>query len=85
MLNKRNALRMPPRYARPSFWTGVASIFDFGGALNRYSVTTSGSRADALAMWADWQAVGDDMRAALQAYRAEREDKAACRTTRINT
>lgn len=82
MNNRRSALSMPIRYARPSFWTGVASIFDFGGALNRYHVDAPGTRADALAMWADWQAVGDDMRAALQAFEAERENEAACRTTR---
>lgn len=82
MFNKRTALHIPMRYARPTFWTGVASVFDFGGALNRYNATASGTRADALAMWADWQAVGDDMRAALQAYEAEHEDAAACPTTK---
>ena len=35
-------------------------------------------------MWADWQAVGDDMRAALQAYEAEREKGPACPKTKTS-
>lgn len=61
-------------YARPSFLEGVARIFDFGGTLNEYNGPSSGLEADAAALWSDWAAVGEDMRAAIGAFEAELEE-----------
>ncbi len=45
---------------RPSFLTGIASIFDFAGNINRVNIP-SDPDADARALALDWQAVGDAM------------------------
>ena len=52
-------------FARPSFIEGMARIFDMGGTLNEYNASPSGEEADAVAMWSDWAAIGQDMYAAL--------------------
>ncbi len=49
-------------YARPSFKEGVASILDFGNTLTEYNTALTPEQADALAMSADWQTVGYDMK-----------------------
>ena len=55
---------------RPSFLTGLASIFDFAGNINRIKIP-SGPEADARALALDWQAVGDDMWAAMGQFEEE--------------
>jgi hypothetical protein len=62
-------------FARPSFIGGIARLFDFGGTLNSYNISTTGEIADARAFQEDWKAIGDDMRAVLAAYKAEQECK----------
>lgn len=61
-------------YARPSFLEGVARIFDFGGTLNEYNDSPTGQEADAAAIRSDWEAIGQDMRAAIEAFRREEAD-----------
>ena len=56
---------------RPSFLTGLASIFDFAGALQRPRRIASGPDADARAMASDWQAVGGDLWAAMGQFEEE--------------
>lgn len=51
-------------FARPSFCEGIARLVDFGGFLNEYNYSETPQRADALAAWADWTTVGNDIRAA---------------------
>jgi hypothetical protein len=51
-------------FARPSFVEGVGRIFDFSGALSEYNRCETGERADCYALWADWCAVGNDIRRA---------------------
>lgn len=56
-----NRPRSPSIYSeflrwRPSFLTGIASIFDFAGNLHRYEYD-SGPDADARALASDWQAI----------------------------
>ncbi len=58
--------------ARPSFLEGIARLFDFGNTLSQYyfnepDVLTP-QEADALAIYSDWQAVGDDMREVMMEY-----------------
>ena len=51
-------------YARPSFLTGIARLFDFGGTLNTYHYRPGGKdakEADARAIASDWEAVGRDI------------------------
>lgn len=55
-------------YARPSFFEGMARLFDFGGSLNQYNYSKSPNEADLRAMEADWQMVGEDLRNALKEY-----------------
>ena len=56
-------------YARPSFTEGVARLMDFGGTLNEYNTSPTGEQADALAMYADWRTVGEDIAIAAERYR----------------
>lgn len=56
---------------RRSFLTGLASIFDFAGALQRPRRIASGPDADARAMASDWQAVGGDLWAAMGQFEKE--------------
>lgn len=51
-------------FARSSFLEGVGRMLDFGNTLSEYNQGVTGEQADALAMRADWLAVGDDIRVA---------------------
>ena len=53
-------------FARPSWIEGAARAMDLGGTLQEYNYAPSGSDADTLAMMADWQAIGDDLRKAVE-------------------
>ncbi len=46
-------------FARPSFLTGIARLLDLGGTLAEYNRAISPEQADALAIRADWQPVGE--------------------------
>lgn len=54
-------------FTRPSFRRGVSRLVDLGGVLNdnAYHISSTAEESDALALYADWYAVGDDMRAAI--------------------
>jgi hypothetical protein len=51
--------------AQPSFLEGMARLFDFAGTLSVYNESRSPDEADIRALRADWQALGDDMRFAI--------------------
>ena len=53
------------RFAMPSFLSGMARTLDFMGTLDDYQWDTSDERLDALALYHDWSAVGDDLGAAM--------------------
>ena len=55
-------------YARPSFIEGMARALDMGGTLNEYNSSLSGEEADAIAIWSDWAAIGQDMYAVMGDY-----------------
>ncbi len=55
-------------FAQPSFLSGVGRIFDFGGALNEYNGFATPEEADAMALCSDWEAVGQDISNAMQAF-----------------
>ena len=48
-------------FARPSFIEGMARVLDMGGTLNEYNFSATGEEADAIALWSDWAAIGQDM------------------------
>lgn len=52
---------------RPSLLEGVASIFDFAGVFASRSRDENHLQPDAEAIASDWQAVGDDLWAAIGA------------------
>ncbi len=52
-------------YALPSFWEGIARVWDIGGTLDEYNRSLTPQQADRLALRSDWIAVGEDLRAAL--------------------
>ncbi len=62
-------------FADPSFAEGVGRLTDFSGALNRYNVSSSPRAADRRATRADWEMVGEDLRAAGKKLRGERKSK----------
>ena len=66
-------------YARPSFLEGMARVLDIGGTLNVYHFGPGGAKSDADATLADWQAIGDDLRAAMDdcGYPIEAADAAS--------
>lgn len=55
-------------YHRPSFWEGMARLFDFGGILNKYNYSHSGNEADYRAIQSDWNAVGTDLDDAISRF-----------------
>jgi glutaredoxin-related protein len=52
-------------FARSGFRTGVARVLDIGSQFSGYNYSLSPDAADALAMYADWRTVGDDLRAGI--------------------
>ena len=56
------------RFAMPSFLSGMARTLDFMGILDGYQSGRSDERLDALAIYHDWSAVGDDVGAAMNAH-----------------
>lgn len=53
-------------FARPSALEGMARLVDFGNTLDFYHFSQTGEEADALALYADWCAVGHDVRKAIE-------------------
>ena len=61
-------------YARPSFLEGVARIFDLGNTMNEYNDFATGEEADAIALWSDWTAIGQDISDAMGEFVIEEFD-----------
>jgi hypothetical protein len=62
-------------FAEPSFVEGVARLIDLGGTLQEYNSALTEDQADEIAATADWMAVGDDLRQAMDTYAAEYIDE----------
>ena len=58
-------------YARPSILEGIARALDLGGTLQNYNYGDSNKDADLKALRSDWNAVGDDLMAAMKQWLAE--------------
>lgn len=57
----------PFLFARPSFVEGCARVLDFGDTLTSYNTALTPEQADAIALYLDWLAVGQDLRTACRA------------------
>jgi hypothetical protein len=58
-------------FARPSLFEGVARVLDMGNTLTEYNSALSPAQADALALYSDWAAIGQDFRVAAQQFNRE--------------
>ena len=68
-MNQEGYKKIYRLYNRPSFWEGVARLFDFGGRLtHQYHYSSSNEEADSRAIESDWQFVGEDLREAIRQY-----------------
>lgn len=57
-------------FASSGFRTGIARAFDIGGQFSGYNSSVSPYAADACALYADWRAVGNDLRSGMHTYRS---------------
>lgn len=58
-------------FARPSILSGVGSLADIVGTPHAYNRWPTAAEADAWALFSDWVAVGNDLRAAIGTVAAE--------------
>ena len=66
--------RMSPTFrlfALPSFFKGIGSVIDLRGSFHIYHYNKSDEEADVESLRADWRAVGNDLRSAMDV--ADRE------------
>jgi hypothetical protein len=57
-------------FAHPSFSGGMARSLDLGSTLTTYNESLTENEADAIALKADWMAVGRDIMSAISRFRA---------------
>ena len=60
-------------FAEPSFLEGMARLFDTANSLDIYN-TDEEKEADLKALAADWRAVGDDLKTAIDQYGRQRAE-----------
>jgi hypothetical protein len=56
-------------FARPSLMEGIGRLVDFSGSLETYNTEPTPAQSDARAIGRDWQAIGHDLRVALDELR----------------
>ena len=54
-------------FPMPSAWYGLARLLDLGGNFDSYNQRPTPAEADALALYSDWRAVGQDLSIAIEA------------------
>ncbi|MYC29850.1 MAG: hypothetical protein F4X65_07155 [Chloroflexi bacterium] len=62
-------------YARPSFVTGLACMFDWSGVLLRLGYGDVSEETDTEVLQQDWAIVGQDMWDAMSRFEAEYRDE----------
>lgn len=67
-LKKNYSFRLFPR---SSFISGMATIFNIAGNFYSYNYSKTPNEADSKAVWADWLAVGDDMRVSIELHKSK--------------
>jgi hypothetical protein len=58
-------------YAEPNFVSGVARVLDIGATLHQFNYSDTPEEADIEALRSDWEAVGDDLRAAIDTVKTQ--------------
>jgi hypothetical protein len=53
----------------PSFTKGAGRILDFSQTIDKYNASDTSEEADFKAIRSDWEAVGGDIRVAINSYR----------------
>jgi hypothetical protein len=48
-------------FARPSLIEGMSRVLDIAGRTNEYNYSLTPEQADRLALYRDWQLIGQDM------------------------
>jgi hypothetical protein len=64
-------------FARPSFLSGAARVFDLGGTFDFYNISPSGQVANARGIWSDWLAVRRYFKDAVEEFKDEFEREEA--------
>lgn len=64
-------------FPEPSGLYGVARLFDLTAQLDSYNTSVTEAVADAIAMYCDWSAVGQDLRNAMKMSIERGEKRAA--------
>ncbi len=62
-------------FSMPSAWYGLARLLDLGGNFDSYNERPAPAEADAVALYSDWRAVGQDLSAAIDTGAAEIDPK----------
>lgn len=60
-------------YTPPSFFKGMARVFDLFGTLDRYYIHKTEEEADSNALRRDWQIVGKDIFYAIKIYESSKK------------
>lgn len=63
-------------FANPSFIGGTARLLDFWGTYDSYNQSRTPAEADAIALYADWRSVGEDLLQALNQATAHSREQA---------
>jgi hypothetical protein len=63
-------------FAEPSFMEGMARLMDFGGTFQEYNCALNEDQADQIATAADWNAVGNELKQAMDTYATTYIDEA---------
>ena len=58
-------------YAEPTFISGMARVLDIGATLHEFNYSTTPELADIEAIRSDWEAVGNDLRVAIDTVKTE--------------
>lgn len=73
--NDDHMVRSDFLFATPSFWSGVARLFDFFGQFDFYNVSRTPEEADCRAIYSDWRVTGQDLRHAMVTFHQEHKTK----------
>jgi hypothetical protein len=63
-------------FANPSYLDGAAHLLDFWGTYSTYNTSHTREQADAIALYADWRSVGEDLMQALSQSLASPREQA---------
>ncbi|MBL0912703.1 MAG: hypothetical protein IBJ09_10055 [Bacteroidia bacterium] len=67
-MKKYTKFRSSFRFPRTSFLTGAGSAFNIAGNYYRFTFPENAAEADAKALEADWNAIGNDLRRAMASF-----------------